>query len=160
MTIEEQIRAAAADQGVNPDLAVAVARKESGFNQAARGRAGEIGVFQLMPGTAAELGVNAYDLADNIRGGVRYLKEMLDFTGGDTERALAAYNGGPGNLARGTVSDRAWAYARDVLASIGIAVSPRQGQASAQTPGHQKRSGQPGRTGQQRAKLPPSPERA
>jgi soluble lytic murein transglycosylase-like protein len=117
MTVQEQIRQAAIAQGVDPTLAIAVASKESGFNQAARGAAGEIGVFQLMPGTATDLGVDAYSLAGNIEGGIRYLRDLLARYG-DPRLALAAYNGGPGNMDRGTVSSRAWSYADSILASV------------------------------------------
>ncbi len=113
-----QIAETARRYGVPPELALAVARKESGLNQAARGAAGEVGIFQLMPTTAAALGVNAYDPAENIEGGVRYLRQMLDRYGWDPLLALAAYNGGPGNVDRGTVSEQAWAYAQEVLGSL------------------------------------------
>jgi soluble lytic murein transglycosylase-like protein len=55
-----------------------VANRESGFNQEAMGSKGEIGVFQLMPSTASELGVNASNLEDNIIGGIAYLKKQYD----------------------------------------------------------------------------------
>lgn len=82
--------------GVDPRLALEMAVQESGLSHGRRGAAGEIGVMQLMPATAAELGVNPYDLADNIRGGVLYLRQQLARFGGDYAKALAAYNCGPG----------------------------------------------------------------
>lgn len=94
-TVAELVVEAARRHGVDPRLAVEVAIAESGLNQSARGASGEIGVFQLMPATAAELGVDPYDLRQNIEGGVRYLKQQLDRFG-EVAKALAAYNCGPG----------------------------------------------------------------
>lgn len=99
MNVQDLITAAAARYRVDPVLALAVARRESGFNQAAVSAKGAIGVFQLMPGTAADLRVNPFNLIENVDGGVRYLSQMLRQFGGDTGKALAAYNWGPGNLA-------------------------------------------------------------
>ncbi len=98
-TIADMIVSAAARYGVDPNLALAVARQESGLNQSARGAAGEIGVYQLMPATAADLGVNPYDAAGNVQGGVAYLRRQIDRFG-DLAAALAAYNWGEGNVAR------------------------------------------------------------
>lgn len=115
--VEQQIRAAAAAYGVPPELAVAVARVESGLNQNARGSSGEVGVFQLMPGTAADLGVNPYDLESNITGGVRYLAQQLARFGVPSV-ALAAYNAGPGRVASGSVPASTAAYVARVLALL------------------------------------------
>jgi soluble lytic murein transglycosylase-like protein len=86
---------AASDRyGLPRIYARAVAWTESQGRQDARGTRGELGVMQLMPATAAELGVNAHDLAQNVDGGVRYLAKLVRLYG---ERVgLAAYNGGPG----------------------------------------------------------------
>lgn len=97
--VNSLIRAAAKKHGVPEDLALAVAMQESGGNQASVSHAGAIGVMQLMPGTARDLGVNPHDLAQNIDGGVRYIAQMLKEQGGDVKRALLAYNWGNGNVA-------------------------------------------------------------
>lgn len=88
------IQSAALKYGVDPRLVSAVAEAESGENQAAVSDAGAIGVMQLMPDTASALGVNPYDKQQNIEGGTRYLKQMLDSFGGDVKKAVAAYNAG------------------------------------------------------------------
>lgn len=96
--VQQLVVDAASRYGVDPQLALAVARAESNFNQDAISWAGAIGVMQLMPQTAADLGVNPYDLEENIDGGVRYLRDQLR-TFGDVALALAAYNWGPGRVA-------------------------------------------------------------
>ena len=80
--------------GVDPAIALSIAKVESGYNHSSRSVHGAVGVFQLMPSTAARLGVNPYHLADNIKGGILYYK-MLYKMFGSTELALAAYNAGP-----------------------------------------------------------------
>lgn len=97
---EDIVREEAARQGVDPDLAAAVARQESGFRQNAVSPKGAVGVMQLMPATAASLGVNPAIESENIRGGVKYLRQMSDRYG-DTSKALAAYNAGPGRVDSG-----------------------------------------------------------
>jgi len=97
------IEDAAARHGVDAALIKAVASAESGFQQAARSRVGAIGIMQLMPGTAAYLGSNPHDAAQNVDGGVRYLRELLlkyQRSPNQVALALAAYNAGPNAVER------------------------------------------------------------
>lgn len=97
--VESMVRASAQQQGVDPDFAVSIARQESGLRHDPRPNAkGSIGVMQLQPGTAADMGVDPTDLGQNIDGGVRYLGHQLQSFGGDRRLAAAAYNAGPGNV--------------------------------------------------------------
>ena len=89
------IRKYAKAYGVREELALSVAMQESRFSQNVRSCAGTIGVMQLMPGTAKQLGVDPYDLEDNIKGGVKYLKDQLIRFEGNEALTAAAYNAGP-----------------------------------------------------------------
>lgn len=99
MSPDVVLESAARLHGLEPSLLQAVAWQESRGRMNAVSPKGAIGVMQLMPGTAAELGVRADDLADNIRGGALYLRRQLDRFG-SVPLALAAYNAGPGAVIR------------------------------------------------------------
>ncbi|CDZ29973.1 lytic transglycosylase domain-containing protein [Neorhizobium galegae] len=90
MVEDEAIR-----QGVDPNFALAIAEQESRFRQSARSAVGATGVMQLMPGTAAGLGVNPYDSRDNIRGGIKYIKQLQGMFGNRYDLIAAGYNAGP-----------------------------------------------------------------
>jgi len=93
--IAREIQAASLRHSISAPLVEAVAWQESRFNQAAVSPKGAMGVMQLMPATARQLGVDARDVASNIEGGALYLSQMLRRFEGDVPRALAAYNAGP-----------------------------------------------------------------
>ena len=93
----------AAEAGLPAGLVRAVIWAESGFQHAAVSPKGAIGLMQLMPETAAELGVNPHDSDQNLQGGTAYLRQMLERFEGDEDqlvKALAAYNAGPGQVAK------------------------------------------------------------
>jgi soluble lytic murein transglycosylase-like protein len=96
-----EITAAAQRHGIDPALLAGLIKQESGFNANARSGAGAVGLTQLMPATAAGLGVSdPTDPAQSIEGGAKYLADQLKRFGGDVARALAAYNAGPGAVER------------------------------------------------------------
>jgi len=133
----EFISHAAEAAGIDPHLALQVAMHESDLNPHALNRSsGAIGIMQLMPATAAALGVDPYNVAQNIRGGIHYLHQQLAKFG-DTAQALAAYNWGPGHVAHAVTrwgSD--WLshapsetrhYVASILARAGIPMEPASG---------------------------------
>ncbi|WP_455715089.1 lytic transglycosylase domain-containing protein [Anaerosporobacter sp.] len=99
VSLEEIFEKAADKYDVSVDLLKAIAKQESNFNADAVSKSGAMGVMQLMPATAKELGVtNAFDAEQNIMGGAKYISKLLDQYNGDTKLALAAYNAGSGNV--------------------------------------------------------------
>lgn len=94
--LAQLIREAGAKHNVDPSLLAAVVFRESAFNSRAVSRRGAQGLMQLMPRTASYLGVkDAFDPRENVMGGAKYLREMLDMFNGDVDLSLAAYNAGP-----------------------------------------------------------------
>jgi soluble lytic murein transglycosylase-like protein len=89
---------AAASANISPTLLAALVWQESRWNPRAVSPKGAIGLAQLMPATARDLGVDPRDPLANLTGGARYLRQMLDGFNGDVEKALAAYNAGPGRV--------------------------------------------------------------
>jgi soluble lytic murein transglycosylase-like protein len=95
--VRQHIQVAATRFGVDRNLVDAVAWQESRYNPRALSTAGAMGVMQLMPGTARQLGVrNPQDVEQNVVGGTAYLRQQLERFGNNVPLALAAYNAGPG----------------------------------------------------------------
>lgn len=90
----------AAKYDISPSLLEALVWQESRWRQQAYSPAGAQGLAQLMPGTARQMGVDPADPDANLEGGARYLRMQLDTFGGNVEKALAAYNAGPGRVMR------------------------------------------------------------
>lgn len=113
--------------GLPAGLLTALIQEESGFNPAARSSAGAMGLTQLMPATAASLGVaNPWDPSENLNGGAAYLAGLLQSYGGNVALALAAYNAGPGAVSRwGGIPPypETQAYVQNVMAMAGLATA-------------------------------------
>lgn len=99
ISIEDAVEKASRKYGIDKSLIMAVIKQESDFDPKSTSGAGAMGLMQLMPGTASELGVSdAYNIEQNVEGGTKYLKGLLDKYSNSKELALAAYNAGPGTL--------------------------------------------------------------
>lgn len=103
-SIENAIKKASAKYGVEEKFIKAVIKQESSFNPYSKSSMGAMGLMQLMPGTARSLGVtDPYNIEQNVDGGTKYLKGMLESYGNCKEMALAAYNAGPNGVRRRNV---------------------------------------------------------
>jgi soluble lytic murein transglycosylase-like protein len=119
---ESLVQAHASRNNLRPDLVRAVIQVESGFNPRARSPKGAMGLMQLMPATARELGVqDPYDPADNIRGGTIYLRRLLDRYDGNEQLALAAYNAGAGAVDKHGRAVPPYRETRDYVKKVGSA---------------------------------------
>jgi hypothetical protein len=96
--IAGMVRRIAREEGIDENQFLALVYQESRFNPCAKSPAGAIGLAQLMPGTASDLGVDPYDIEQNLRGGARYYKQQLMRYKDNVSLALAAYNAGHGNV--------------------------------------------------------------
>ncbi|MGA9289112.1 MAG: lytic transglycosylase domain-containing protein [Anaerobacillus sp.] len=101
LEIDGYIEELSGKYSVDPKLVHSIIKQESGYKSDSISGAGAMGLMQLMPATAASLGVkDPLDPGQNIEGGVKYMKQMMDKYNGNTQLALAAYNAGPGNVDR------------------------------------------------------------
>jgi soluble lytic murein transglycosylase-like protein len=120
-SIDRLISAAGSAWRIDPSLIKAIIADESGFAVRATSEAGARGLMQLMPQTAAQLGVtNAYDPQQNVWAGTRYLRQLLDRFRGNVEKAVAAYNAGPAAVEKyGGIPPyrETQAYVKNVLAA-------------------------------------------
>jgi len=117
---DELIRDNATLQGVRTDLVRAVVQVESGFNAWAKSPKGAMGLMQLMPDTMKKFGVrDAYNPVENIRGGVAYLKQLLDRYANNEVLALAAYNAGPGAVDKHGHTVPPYKETQDYVSKIG-----------------------------------------
>lgn len=127
---ESMIKNASVRHQVPEELVKAVIKVESNYNPQATSHMGAMGLMQLMPGTARDLGVTRpYDPAQNINGGTKYLRELLDRYDGDVPKAVAAYNCGPGNVERGRLPQETRSYLKLVSQYYGGSRNLRKGRA-------------------------------
>ena len=115
--LKDVIDACAEKYNVDNELIRAMIQVESGWNTDAVSNKGAQGLMQLMPRTAAMLGVsNPFDPAQNIEGGVRYISDLTDKYRGDIEKALAAYNAGPARVDSGNIPEVSKRYVKNIMA--------------------------------------------
>ncbi len=115
--LKDVIDACAEKYNVDDELIRAMIQVESGWNTEAVSNKGAQGLMQLMPRTAAMLGVsNPFDPAQNIEGGVRYISDLTDKYRGDIEKALAAYNAGPARVDSGNIPEVSKRYVKNIMA--------------------------------------------
>lgn len=142
LEVAQKIIAEAERQGVNPDVVLPMAFIESKFNQKAVSPKKAIGVMQLLEGTAKDMGVDPYDLDDNIRGGVKYIKQLMESktVDHDPARLIAAYHDGPnseffktGDVSK--ISDDAINYVEQFNTLTGGMVASDQAETMADTEG-------------------------
>ena len=125
-SLDDIFNEAASTYQVDVNLLKAMAKQESGFHADSTSSSGAMGIMQLMPETAKNLGVtDAYDPYQNIMGGAKYIRTLLDRYNGDTSLALAAYNGGSGNVKKyGGVPPFCEKYVTNIesMAAAGVSV--------------------------------------
>ena len=115
--MREIIESCAEKYNIDEELIRAMIQVESGWNTDAVSNKGAQGLMQLMPRTAAMLGVNdPFDPAQNIEGGVRYISDLTDKYRGDIEKALAAYNAGPARVDSGNIPEVSRRYVKNIMA--------------------------------------------
>ena len=115
--LQDVIDECAEKYNIDNELIRAMIQVESGWNTDAVSNKGAQGLMQLMPRTAAMLGVNdPFDPAQNIEGGVRYISDLTDKYRGDIEKALAAYNAGPARVDSGNIPDVSKRSVKNIMA--------------------------------------------
>lgn len=122
----ERVIAEAKRQGVPPELAYGMAMQESGFDQSKKSKTGPTGVMMLGKAAAKDMGVNRHNELENIRGGVAYMKQMLDKYNGDVDKALVAYHDGPNSpyFTTGQASPAAINHIQKVKGYAGMPTTP------------------------------------
>ncbi len=115
--LKSVIDSCAEKYNIDSELIRAMIQVESGWDTRAVSNKGAQGLMQLMPRTAAMLGVNdPFDPVQNIEGGVRYISDLTDKYRGDIEKALAAYNAGPARVDSGNIPDVSKRYVKNIMA--------------------------------------------
>ena len=114
--VKQAIKTQSVAMGVDPAIMLSIAKTESGFRQNVTGGGGAVGVFQITPATAKRMGINPYNLDENIKGGIVYYKNMYKMFG-SMELAVAAYNTGPDAIkyANYKVPSRAQGFVRRIM---------------------------------------------